>query len=257
MKELLLVNGGNTHIECCILPPEQAAGRVAFQPERMEKFVFTLPEFKKKYDFLAEGKSVAGASVVPELSDFLREKGAFLLSREKKFPFKTDHLDTSTTGADRMANAASLCSGTLPAVCIDFGTAITFEVVEEDGNFTGGAILPGRQLMRHALHDHTALLPLIPLSRNVEELPQSAGKNTKEAMTLGTDLACIGAVREVLHTITEDLQKKSPGKTIRICGCGGDCSFFSSVLPCMEYKPFLTLEGIFCCWKENFSMEND
>ena len=66
----------------------------------------------------------------------------------------------------------------LPAVSIDFGTAITFEVLEEDGNFTGGAILPGRQLMRHALHDHTALLPLVPLTESLDALPQKAGKNT-------------------------------------------------------------------------------
>ena len=251
MKEILIVNGGNTHVECCILPVEQQAGKDIFLLADKEKLVFTLKEFPEKYDFLAENRIVAGSSVVPSFADFLRSKGAFLISREGILPFKTDHLDISTVGTDRMANASALLSGSLPAVCIDFGTAITFEVVEEDGNFTGGAILPGRQLMRYALHDHTALLPLVPLTASTDALPQKAGKNTREALLLGTDLACIGAVKEVLLLIMKDLKKKSPGKNIRICGCGGDCDYFLSSLPFIEKTPFLTLEGIYRFWRSN------
>lgn len=251
MKEILIINGGNTHVECCILPAEEQNGKDIFQIADKEKLVFTVREFPEKYDSLAENRFAAGSSVVPSFADFLRSKGVFLISREGNLPFRTDCLDISTVGADRMANAAALLSGTLPAVCIDFGTAITFEVVEEDGNFTGGAILPGRQLMRHALHDHTAQLPLVPLTDSPVSLPQKAGKNTLEAMQLGTDLACIGAVKEILHLITEDLKKKSPGKKIRICGCGGDCDYFLTALPFIEKTPFLTLEGIYRFWKSN------
>ena len=251
MKEVLIINGGNTHIECCILPAEMQNGKDIFPFADREKLVFTLQKFIEKYDFLAENRFVAASSVVPRFAEFLRSKGAFLLSREGVLPFKTDHLDISTVGADRMANAAALLSGPLPAVSIDFGTAITFEVLEEDGNFTGGAILPGRQLMRHALHDHTALLPLVPLTESLDALPQKAGKNTMEAMLLGTDLACVGAVKEILHLIIADLKKKSPGKKIRICGCGGDCDYFLSALPFIEKTPFLTLEGIYRFWQSN------
>lgn len=256
MKKLLLINGGNTHIECCYVPLDQAYdGNFSF--EEKEKYIYCLPEFLDQYEVLANSCIVAASSVVPRLTDFLREKGAFLVSKEEKLPFKTDHLDISTTGADRMANAGALLAGKLPAVSIDFGTAITFEVVEEDGNFTGGAILPGRKLLRHALHDHTALLPLIPLVKKQEELPERAGKNTVEAMMLGTDLACIGAVREVLDFLTEDLKRKSPGKTVRVCACGGDCDFFLEAMPHLEKTPFLTLEGTYIFWKTHLTQKGE
>ncbi|MBO4303860.1 MAG: type III pantothenate kinase [Lentisphaeria bacterium] len=249
MKELLVVNAGNTHIETLLVPD-----RTSFEQNGLSggtRRVFTPEEFSRTWEALAEGKVIAAASVVPQFTKKLAASGAFLVTRDKKFPFRTDRVDMSTVGADRLANASFLCGGPLPAVSVDFGTAVTFEVVEEDRSFVGGAILPGRKLMRQALHDHTALLPLLPLTESLSQLPSGAGKNTKEAMLLGTDLACLGGVKEVLSGIRKDLERKYPGKPVRFCGCGGDRKFFLEALPFLEEVPFLTLQGICRIWREN------
>ncbi|MBO5760890.1 MAG: type III pantothenate kinase [Lentisphaeria bacterium] len=253
IQNLLIVNCGNTHIETCFLSVPRSERLFLPSFADGERKILTEKEFASFLDELPEDTIICGASVVPSLAELLSSKGAFLVNKEKKMPFGTEKMDISTVGADRLANAAALCNGPLPAICIDFGTAITFEVVEEDGSFTGGAILPGRKLMRHALHDHTALLPLIPLSGDISELPQEAGKNTFEAMLLGTDLASIGSVKEILHSLCKNLIKKYPGKKVRICACGGDRKFFLQAIPEMEDTPFLTMEGIYRFWRENES----
>ncbi|MBR2364961.1 MAG: type III pantothenate kinase [Lentisphaeria bacterium] len=249
MKELLIINAGNTHIETVLLPLSASFDWKDF-PEEKRKILSReeLPDFLKK---CPDNIPLAASSVVPELTELLIDSGAFVVNKNKRFPFDTSRMDISTVGADRLANAAALTGGKLPAICIDFGTAITFETVEADIAFTGGAILPGRKLMRQALHDHTALLPLLPLTDTPSRLPAAAGKNTKEAMLLGTDLACIGGVKEVLERIKGELEKKYPGQKIRICACGGDRKFFLKAMPFLEETPFLTLEGIARIWQAN------
>lgn len=251
-QKLLIVNCGNTHIETLAVSVPFPGGNFPSEIREKDRKIFTLEEFTLFLEELPEDVFICAASVVPSLAGLLASKGAFLVNKEKKMPFKTAKIDISTVGADRLANAAALCNGALPAICMDFGTAITFEVVEEDGSFTGGAILPGRKLMRHALHDHTALLPLIPFTENVTKLPEGAGKNTLEAMLLGTDKACIGAVKEILQHLYRDLSQKYPGRKIRLCACGGDRKFFLQAIPEMEETPFLTLEGIY-----RFLLENE
>lgn len=249
-KELLIINGGNTHVELLTL---SSAGMLDWQdPGEEKKKILSHEEFFQQWDILSGGKKVAASSVVPKLTSFLASKNVFLVNKEKRHPFLTGKIDINTVGGDRLANAAALCSmGQLPAICIDFGTAITFEVVEKDGSFTGGAILPGRKLMRYALHDHTGLLPLIPLASSPEELPAGPGKNTCEAMLLGTDLACIGAVKEILDQIKNDLESKYPNEKICLYGCGGDRRFFLSRLPGIKDTPLLTLQGVFRYFQEN------
>ena len=64
-------------------------------------------------------------------------------------------VDSSTLGADRIANAAALLQRKLPAACLDCGTAVTVEIVTDQKQFAGGAIMPGRRLMRKSLASGT------------------------------------------------------------------------------------------------------
>ena len=130
-------------------------------------------------------------------------------------------VDTSTLGADRIANVAALLEYPLPAACIDCGTAITLEIVTRDKFFAGGAIFPGRKLMRKGLAIGTAALPELPLS---EELPQVPGTNTREALALGIDRGIVGMVREMLTLV------QPYGKAVLVAA-GGDAAFFCRALP--------------------------
>jgi type III pantothenate kinase len=188
-------------------------------------------------EFLIPGSGVV--SVVPRFDEAFRNAGAFVLDWRSCNPVISleKMLTPETIGADRIANAVSLAStGKLPAVCIDCGTAITFEYVDQNRCLCGGAILPGRKLLRKALHDYTAKLPLVPFPDQVPEFP---GRNTVEAIQIGTDSGAVGAVREIL----EQLRAKEP--ELRVVLCGGDAPFFHPYFPEAEcYGSEFTLKGL-------------
>ena len=152
MADLLrILNIGNTHVQIF-----DSDGQDSFQPAG----IFPTADFdlRQEEQFVP---ALAAASVVPAVTAELRRMGAWVISGSMPLPFTPSELDLSTVGADRLANAAALLDGPLPAVSIDFGTAVTFEFVTENRQFAGGAILPGRMLLRKSLHDYTAQLPLI------------------------------------------------------------------------------------------------
>ena len=235
-EHLTLLNVGNTHVHLFDVLPD---GRLS------ERALVPTDDFlENPVKWIDDPRHFAAASVVPRVTRCLSLLGVFLVSSKMTFPFSVRKLDLSTVGADRLANAARLTEGKLPAVCIDFGTAVTFEFVTEGGEFAGGAILPGRMLLRHALHDYTAQLPLLDLTDAVPEMP---GSNTRDAMRIGTDLAAVGAVREILCS----LEKQYPPDTLRKVACGGDRHFFLKHLNLEDGGDDFTLRGIRKIWECN------
>ena len=229
MAEFLrILNIGNTHVQAFDSPD----GNTFVPGSRIPTADFD-PELERRYL-----PSLAVSSVVPALTRCFRDYGAFLVSGSNRLPFEPSGLDLSTVGADRLANAAALLDGPLPALAIDFGTAITFEYVSAARKFEGGVIMPGRQLLRNALHDHTAQLPLLPLNDSLPDLP---GRNTADAMRIGTDSAAVHAVRGLILAMRELC---SP-ETLRIVACGGDRKFFLKYIDGMsDGGDFFTVRGI-------------
>ena len=145
-------------------------------------------------------------------------------------------VDPTTIGADRLANLAAVSNLKLPAMVIDFGTAITTEVLSADFKFLGGNILPGRQLSRLALEQHTAQLPKTPLT--LEE-PPVLGTTTVEAIQT-VDSMTIGGIVYLMNR-TQDLFKTK----LHIYATGGDAPYFCKCFPdLMKASPELTLEGL-------------
>lgn len=106
-------------------------------------------------------------------------------------PLANDYLTPRTLGRDRLAAAVGADSlyGDRPLLIVDFGTAITCDVVTEH-TFRGGFISPGRRMRLRALHDYTARLPLVePAS---ELLPW--GRTTEEALAQGVEQGILGEV---------------------------------------------------------------
>jgi type III pantothenate kinase len=90
----------------------------------------------------------------------------------------------------------------VPAVIVTAGTAVTVDLVGESGAFRGGAILPGFHMMARALHDHTALLPLInPFEGG--GIPELPGTSTRAAMRAGVFWAVVGGVRALIERYAE------------------------------------------------------
>lgn len=140
-------------------------------------------------------------------------------------------------GADRLANAVGVYERHgAPAVVIDFGTAVTFDIVSGEPAYCGGVIAPGLGAMTGYLSSKTALLPEIVL----EEPASAIGKSTVHAMQVGAVFGYRGLVRGILDRLRAEL----PGEP-RIIATGGDAALISRGLPEIEMvDPDLTLDGL-------------
>src|SRR6202035_1453471 len=109
-------------------------------------------------------------------------------------------------GADRLVNAVAIkerFSGA--AVCVDFGTATTFDVVSRDGEDVGGALMTGIEISLEALSERGARLPKIDLAP-----PRSViGKNTIDAIRSGVVYGYAGAIDAILRRLYEELGERA------------------------------------------------
>ena len=150
-----------------------------------------------------------------------------------------DYPNPASIGGDRLANAAACAAlyGT-PAIVVDFGTAVTFDVLSAEGSYIGGVIAPGLNAMTNYLHEKTALLPLVKLKE-----PKSAvGRSTIDAMLAGAVHGYRGLIREILSQITaEAFRKKKPV----VVATGGDAKLIAGKLAIFDQvDPLLTLRGL-------------
>lgn len=182
------------------------------------------------------------ASVVPRKSAIVKRvlKGPLLeVSVDIDLGVGIRYPHPRSIGADRLANAAAavaLCP--LPAVVVDFGTAVTFDVLSGDGFYIGGVIAPGLAALTDYLHEQTALLPAIDLVK-----PRRAvGKSTREAMLAGAIHGYRGLIREILYQIAAE---EFAGKIPHVVATGGDALRIAKLLPIFDsVLPGLTLEGL-------------
>jgi type III pantothenate kinase len=150
-----------------------------------------------------------------------------------------DYPAPRSIGADRLANAAAVANlYGFPAIVVDFGTAVTFDVVSARGDYVGGVIAPGLEAMTNFLYQRTALLPKLTL----REPASAIGKTTRDAMMSGAVFGYRGLVREILVRLTaENFPRKKP----RLIATGGYAQLIARKLPEIEaVHPNLTLEGL-------------
>jgi len=188
---------------------------------------------------------VAIASVVPPLTRILRhwcekytENRPVIVGYRSKLNIGIDFSDPSRIGADRLANAAAaFASFGAPVITIDFGTATTFDIVNEEGNYCGGVICPGPLLAADELASRTAKLPQVSLRR-----PSSVvGSDTEESIRSGLHYGTIGQLNGILASIIADRGWKEPA----VVATGGLSAYFSDHIPLVrESNPMLTLEGV-------------
>ena len=145
-------------------------------------------------------------------------------------------------GIDRLLDA--LAAGHLrrtdrPAVVVDVGSAITIDLIDADGAFLGGSILPSIEMSARALHEYTDLLPKIAMSE-LGTPPPALGTSTEPAMRSGLFWGTVGAVRQ----LTEKLAEESGGD-VEIFLTGGAGEILAELLGShARHVPQLTLIGI-------------
>jgi len=226
---LLAIDCGNTNTVFAIWDGDSFIGtwRTSTEWQRTadQYFVWltTLMEFQK---IDAQINAVIISSTVPRVVFNLRVLADRYFNCRPLVVGKPDcrlpvlpRVDEGTqVGPDRLVNTAGAFDrhgGNL--IVVDFGTATTFDVVEEDGAYVGGTIAPGVNTSLEALHNAAAALPHVDVTR-----PQRVvGTNTVACMQSGIFWGYVGLVREICDRI-----KGERGQDMRIIGTGGLASLF-------------------------------
>ncbi len=146
-----------------------------------------------------------------------------VLSQKSRLPFKNSYATPQTLGVDRMAlaTAAFYQNPHTNTLVVDAGSCITYDMVNDFGEYLGGAISPGLRMRYRAMHEHTSRLPLL---EPVEELPDFIGKSTDSSMHSG---AINGLCLEIDGMISL-YASRFPHLTVILTG--GDAQFLSKRL---------------------------
>jgi type III pantothenate kinase len=182
--------------------------------------------------------SVVPAAVPPFRS--VLGAGLVELRHDMELGIGIEYPAPETIGPDRLANAVALAAlHGAPGVVIDFGTAVTFDVVSRDRCYAGGIIAPGLRLMTDYLHERTALLPRVEL----REPERAIGKSTEQAILSGAALGYRGMVSGILRALLAELGAAS-GEA-RLVATGGDAEWIvAGMEESITCDPDLTLRGL-------------
>jgi len=217
---ILAVDVGNTRIKAAVFEDNTLLESFVFLKTALEKSIQNILEKYKKIAHL----------VVASVSDV--EKQAFIgfsevvnihfVSHNDNFPFVNCYETPQTLGIDRMvlAAGATLQYPHQNRLVIDAGTCVTYDFIDENDNYLGGAISTGLRLRYEALHNFTAKLPLLTL----ENPKHFIGKSTSESIHSGV---VNGLVYEIDGFI-EDF--KAQNSKFIIILTGGDSEFLAKRL---------------------------
>lgn len=157
------------------------------------------------------------------------------ISDNIELDIKTDLENEDEIGSDRLINAiAAFHKFQQSLIIIDFGTATTFDVIDQNGVYLGGVIAPGINLSLKALHVMTAKLPKIEIKKQDFVI----GKNTKQAMNSGVYFGYLSLIEGMVTKIKKELTSDT-----KVIMTGGLASLFQEYLQ-LEIEQDLTLEGL-------------
>ncbi|HEX4639855.1 MAG TPA: type III pantothenate kinase [Chthoniobacterales bacterium] len=203
-----------------------------------------------------EVRAIVVSSVVPKRNKTIKTAAGSIrvvfLKPNLDLGVGVDYPSPRSIGADRLANAVAVAQlYGAPAIVVDFGTAVTFDVVSANGDYVGGVIAPGLEVMTNYLYQRTALLPKLTL----REPPRAIGKTTRDAMMTGAVFGYRGLVREIVKRLTEE---NFPRKKPRVVATGGYAQLIAEKLPEIEaVHPNLTLEGLRLIANRNIRPKSD
>ncbi len=216
-RELLLaMDVGNTNVSAAVFDGAKMLARFYF-PEERSKLAGYLKDINKVMVV-----SVAPARLlmaIREVRKFYKGKIS-IVGKDVRIPIKSAY-NSAQIGQDRLVTAyaaAVLCGR--PVLIVDFGTAVTFDVVSAKGEYLGGLILPGIKMSLESLHRGTAMLPEVVFGR--ARKGSFIGRNTQDSIRNGILFGYV--------SICEGLTKKfrNEFKGLKIIATGGNARLISS-----------------------------
>lgn len=167
-----------------------------------------------------------------------------VVGRKLKTRIKVRTDNPREVGADRVVNAvAALERWGGPILVVDFGTATTFDCVNAEGEYVGGAIAPGFRISEEALVSATAKLPRVEVARP----PRAIGTNTVHAIQSGLYWGYVGLVDSLAQRCAAEL-----GGDPKVVATGGLAQLLAADSELIEdVDPFLTLRGLALLYERN------
>lgn len=259
---LLAIDIGNTNINMGLFidDSERFIKTVpGDDPDVEQKLIDILNEAWQQVPFVRSAKDpvrdavIVASSVKPQWTKIVKDicktqlnEKIKLIGKDIPLPIEMGVDNASQVGTDRVVNAAAAFAVIEDAVVVaDFGTAVTIDLVDEDGVFLGGVIAPGFDLAAQALKERTAKLPKV----TVKKVKDPVGANTVDAINAGLYYSAVGLLRTVVEKYAEQLgswpQVIVTGPAFRIIK--DDCEFVDS------YVKNLAVRGIVLAYKKHLS----
>lgn len=242
MQTTLCFDFGNTRLKCAVFEGREFREEQVLEAADPASVEALLNKYQPGYAILS--------SVInhpPELEKLLRERTAFhKLDHNSKLPVTTPVGKPETIGADRLA-IVSAAVDLFPhqhSLAIGMGTCITYNFVNRDHQFLGGSISPGMNMRFRAMHEQTALLPMVQASDQFPLVGYDTKTNLLSGVILGT--AC-----EIDGIINAYALKY---RNFNVLLTGGDMGFF---VPHLKNKifadPYLIYKGLYAISASNHS----
>jgi type III pantothenate kinase len=240
MKTILAIDIGNTNITLGIFKGKRLVRRSRIPTSRFSRYKTDLKAFVAKWN----PDGVIISSVVPEalkklkkvLSGISKSK-IRVLGEGATVPIKNLYRIKAQVGQDRLVNAfaAKVLYGT-PAVVIDFGTAITFDIVSGRGGYLGGLILPGIEMSLTGLYEKTALLPKVRLAATPDIIGRDTVNSIRGGILFGFGAMCDSLILRY---------RKLLGKDLKVIATGGNSKLIKRYAKSIQrVDEDLTLKGL-------------
>lgn len=193
------------------------------------------------------------SSVVPQIEDKISyaikkgfNKKPLIIGKDLKIPIKNNYKNPYEVGIDRLVNAyGAIHKANPPLIVIDLGTAITFDIVNEKGEYEGGAIFPGIDSSIKTLFSKTSKLPMV----SINETKNIIGKTTIESIQSGIFFGYCSLIEGMVNRIS-----KHYNRDFNIIITGGNSKLISKGLSIKHIlDEYLSLEGIYLIYKFNHS----
>jgi len=237
MKTCLVVDAGNTRIKIGLYLDDNLNEVRHFSSDQKTELSLFLSGINYDHAILS---SVLNSEETQAISSLLK---SVLLFSEATIPLKNAYETPGTLGADRLANAVAIAhriDGN--RLCIDIGTCIKFDFVDENNTYQGGSISPGIQLRYRALNEFTGKLPLV----SKHDKTDFTGKSTETCLQSGV----INGMQEEIHGFVKHYEEKYEGLTIFVTG-GDHINFDYSSKNDIFADENLTLFGLLKILKAN------
>jgi len=227
------------------IPGESAAKLTSCLKSAWEKIPLAESSKERKHDGVIVVSSVkpVWTELIQQIARDQLDEEIHVVGQDVPLPMTLWVDEPAKVGTDRVVSAAAAYAVVEDAVVIaDFGTAVTIDLVDQNGIFLGGVICPGFEISAKALQENTAQLPHVKVTKPTAPY----GRNTVDAINCGLYYSIVGALQEIIRRYAEEIGRwpqtvitGSGAKTIQ-----SDCTFIDN------YVPNLVVKGIVLAYKK-------